>query len=362
MLILKQHLWFYSHPGHCSLGGNPLMPCLASPPVIPLLPILNQPHHPSFHRYYMMTDYAFFSQGSDRWKELTSMWGCHPICPQLQQFHIASITQSEISSLTNLKAWGEKQKVHSDIAFLLILAKEDATGDRKYGLSTIWVNPHQARVHSMEEAVGELTVWVSSRPDWPYTLVWLNEDTCHAPLPREGHLGILPQGGTNMTACSKISQLEVCQLLVSGLQVAYLVGLNGHEDPIIISLSKSLANSTSLTGGRSAYLAINILLPLVEELDQKGLPLGRCSTILIASPLKATPPKLEREVSMTMEVRNLGWCQACLAAGQGTQPQKYQTLWSYLHLHPTSWGISPSQWTPCPRWAPRMMSRWWKPP
>ena len=37
----------------------------------------------------------------------------------------------------------------------------------------------------MEEAVRELTAWVSSGPNWPYALVWLNEDTCHMPLPKE---------------------------------------------------------------------------------------------------------------------------------------------------------------------------------
>ena len=52
----------------------------------------------------------------------------------------------------------------------------------------------------MEEAVRELTTWVSSGPNWPYALVQLNEDTCHVPLPKEGNLGILPQGGADMTA------------------------------------------------------------------------------------------------------------------------------------------------------------------
>ena len=200
---------------------------------------------------------------------------------------------------------GEKQKVCIDITFLLALAEEEATGGRRYGLSTIWVNPCQASVHSMEEAVRELTAWVSSGPDWPYTLLQLNEDTCHAPFSKEGHLGILPQGGTDMTACRRISQMELCQLLISDLQVAYPVGLNGHEDPVIPSLPESLANGISLTGGRSIYLEINIQQPMVKELDQKASPLGRSSAIIIASPLKTTPLKLEREVSMTMEVRSL---------------------------------------------------------
>ena len=75
--------------------------------------------------------------------------------------------------------------------------------------------------------------------------------------------------------------------------------------PVITSLPESLANGISLTGGKSMYLEIDIPQPMVKELDQKALPLDGCSTIIISSPLKTTPPKLEREVSMTMEVRSL---------------------------------------------------------
>ena len=238
---------------------------------------------------------------------------------------------------------GGQKKFQNDITFLLVSTKQEVPGDRKCGLSTIWVNTCQARVCFMEDVVRELTAWVSSGPDWPYVLVQLNEDTHHVPLPKEGHLSILPEGGTNMTTWGRISQLEVCQLLASGLQVAYLVGLNGNEDPIITSLPKSLTNGISITGGGSIYLELNIPHPMAEELDRKASPLGRLSSILIASPLKTTPPKPERYVSMTMEVRSL-LSMAMLdtfVAGQGTSPQKDQTLWLYSHLHPTSWEISP---------------------
>ena len=99
---------------------------------------------PFFYRHHMMTDYAFFSQGSDRWgKNLIPLWGHFTICPPLHQFHISSITQSMLSSLTSLKAWREKQKVHQDIAFLLVLAEEEATGEggmafQKYGWTLVW--------------------------------------------------------------------------------------------------------------------------------------------------------------------------------------------------------------------------------
>ena len=200
---------------------------------------------------------------------------------------------------------GERQKVCHNIIFLLVLAEEEATGDRKYGLLTIWVNPCQSRVPSMEEVVGKLTAWVSSGPNWSYALVQLHEGTCHAPLPKEGHLGILPQRGTEATPCRQISQLEVCQLLISGPQVTYPKGLNGCEEPIITSLPESLANGISLTRDESIYPEIDIPQSLAEELDRKVLPIGEFSTIIIASPHKSTPPKLEGEGSMTMEVRNL---------------------------------------------------------
>ena len=96
---------------------------------------------------------------------------------------------------------GEGQKLCHDIAYLFILAEEEATGDRKYGPSTVWVNPSQARVPSMEEAVGKLTAWASSGPNRPYALVQLQKGTHHASLPKEGHLGILPQRGVEATPC-----------------------------------------------------------------------------------------------------------------------------------------------------------------
>ena len=97
-----------------------------------------------------------------------------------------SLSVAELSSLNGLRAWGERQKSHHDITFLLVLAGEEAMGDRKYGLSTIWVSPSQARVPSMEEAVGKLTTWASCGPDWPYALVQLHEGNCHVPLPKGG--------------------------------------------------------------------------------------------------------------------------------------------------------------------------------
>ena len=120
-----------------------------------------------------------------------------------------------------------------------------------------------------------------------------------------------PQGGVLGHATSErgrgsplwaLSQLEVCQLLVTGPQVVYPVGLNGQDEPVITSLPELLASGISLTTGEPICLGIDIPSPPVEELDQKIPPLGKVSTILVASPHKSP---LKSEGSMTMEVRNL---------------------------------------------------------
>ena len=173
----------------------------------------------------------------------------------------------------------------------------------------IWVNPYQARVSPVEEAVKQLTTLVSSGHDWPYGLVQVIGETYYAPLPREGHLSILPEGGTSSATCRRVSQLEVCQLLSSGSQVIYPVGLNGCKVPVIASLPNSLAKGANLLGGKPIYVKVDIPQSTVEGPEQKVLPSGNCSSILMTSPIKATLSKVEREVSMTMEVRELhpGW-------------------------------------------------------
>ena len=77
-------------------------------------------------------------------------------------------------------------------------------------------------------------------------------DTCHAPLSMEGHLSIMVEGSTSSVACGRISQLEVCQLLSSGSQVIYSVGLNGCQVPVIMSLPESLAKGATLLGDEPA--------------------------------------------------------------------------------------------------------------
>ena len=197
-----------------------------------------------------MTEYAFFAQKADRWrKDMAPLWGTLKICPQLCWLKLLCHYEAELSSLNGLKVWGERQKPHHNIAFLLVWV-ENALGDRHYGISIVWADPSQVRAASMEEVVSFLITCTSSGTNWPYALVWLHEGTHHAPLPKDGHLGILPQKGAEATHYGQISQLEVCQLPANSPQVIYPIGLNRQDKPIITLLPEPLASGISLMAGK----------------------------------------------------------------------------------------------------------------
>ena len=80
-----------------------------------------------------------------------------------------------------------------DMAYLLVHTR-DTLEAQDYGVSLVWISPNQVCPPTMEEAVGTLSAYISSGPNWPYTLAQLYEGSSHTPLPRDKHLGILPQG------------------------------------------------------------------------------------------------------------------------------------------------------------------------
>ena len=182
----------------------------------------------------------------------------------------------------------------------------------------------------MEEAVKQLTILISTRPDWPYALVWLNTDICHVPLPKEGHLRILVEGGTSGATCRWISQLDICQLLSLGSQVIYPVGLNGCEVAVITSLPKLLAKGMTMLGGKPIYLSVDILQSTMKGQGSKALsPVGHSISILNASPIRAPPPEVEGWVSMTMEVRELLSWAVLDTSGQvsgGSTPKRLEPM------------------------------------
>ena len=65
----------------------------------------------------------------------------------------------------------------------------------------------------MEEAVEKLTTFTSSGADWPYDLAQLCGDPHQAPLPKNKHLGVLPQGKAQETFCGRSANLKSANCL-----------------------------------------------------------------------------------------------------------------------------------------------------
>ena len=255
-----------------------------------------------------MGEYEFFSQDPAQWGDaLQSIWGHHDICPLLGSFHTTAITQSKLSSLTSLKTWGEAERFKSKVAFLLVSTKGPTEGDKVFGLTMIWVHLYQARVPSMGEAVKLLTPLPSTTSDCSYALVQFIRDTCHALLPKEGQLS--GPGCRRHWQChlqKGHSTTGFCQLLSSGSQVIYPAGLNGCDVLLITSPPVPMAKGINLLGSDPIYLKVDIPPSNMEGPELKALPLSSHSpSTLVASPIRPPPPKVEGEVSMTMEVREL---------------------------------------------------------
>ena len=177
------------------------------------------------------------------------------------------------------------------MAYLLVKV-EDTSEVQGYSMALVWISPHQAQASTMEEALEILSTCVSSGPDWPYVLTQLYEGTNHAPLPKDKHLSILPQGKVE-SPCGQISQLEVHQLLSAGLRVVYPMGLNRGDQPVTIDLPGPLHSGSSVTTNEHPCIKIDIPSPTPEEQDGANLPLGGgYGTQAIAMPKTPWKPRV----------------------------------------------------------------------
>ena len=247
-----------------------------------------------------MTEFDFFSNRAERWtKDLSTLLGNINICPHLNCLELPCHSPAELISVSGFKVWGDIQNPHCDMAYLLVHVG-DTEEEIQYGVSQVWVSPHQARDLTMEEAVEKLATCTSNGNDLPYILAQLYEGSDHAPLPKGKHLGILSQGEAEETSSGWISQLNICQLLSASPQVIYPSALNGHGKPIITTLPEPLSSGKSIIANEHSYLEIDI--PFKRELDTKALLIGEASIILKTIPPKSSP---EPKCSLAAEVDNL---------------------------------------------------------
>ena len=271
-LKLKQDSWFYSHSGYHPAGGisRCLMRHLPQVFTYYLLLTINFSH---LYRNSTMTEFEFFTGKEDRWGDsMRALWGNLSICPTIDHVKLPYHTWGNCFLLATLKS-GEMPKSLTATWLTSWFGQEMSWMLKGYGMGLVWISPHQAWAPTMDEALRILSALPSSGPDWLYILIQSYDSANHVPLPKDKHLGVLPQGKAE-NPCGWISQLEVHQLLSARTRVIYTIGLNGGNQSITIDLPELLHSSSSVTNDEHTYLKIDIPSPTPEEQDCANLPLG----------------------------------------------------------------------------------------
>ena len=129
------------------------------------------------------------------------------------------------------------------------------------------------------------------------------------PLSKEGHLCAMINGTPSRNTCRHLAQMEVHQLLQCGDQVVYPKGLNGGLEPVLTSLTTSLAQGVNMLGApihEPSFLPVDLSQVTPGDHAPKTSAPYRNSTPSSPSHLAIEhPPKTDSHISMTAEVQDL---------------------------------------------------------
>ena len=204
---------------------------------------------------------------------------------------------------------GDAEKLWGNLAFLQIVPRKTTEGEMAFGLAMVWAHPYQACLSSLDETARKLALLLNSGDNWVYTFVQLNKDTQHVPLSKEGHLNTMINGMPSRNIWGHLCQLEVHQLLQCGDQVAYPKGLNRGLEPMLTSLTASLAQGMNMLGAPShepSFLPVGLSQVTPGDHAPKASAPHRTLTPSLPSHFAMEhPPKADSHISMTAEVQEL---------------------------------------------------------
>ena len=231
-----------------------------------------------------MSEFEFFKGRADRWGDsMRALWGSLEICPPTDHIDLPRHMAGELLSIGLLKVWEDAEKPHLGMAYFLVWA-DDTSEAGNYGLAIVWTDSCQARMVLMGEALEALSSHTPEGSDWPYILIQSYEGVNHMPLPKDGHICVLPQGEVESPS-GQISQLKICQLLSAGPLVVFPMELNQGNQSVTIDLPESLHMGSSVITDEYPYIEVNIPTLVPEEQGNANLPLGeKCNTATADQP------------------------------------------------------------------------------
>ena len=253
------------------------------------------------YRNTTMSEFKFFKGRADRWGDsMRALWGSLEICPPTDHIDLPHHMAGELLSIGHLKVWGDAQKLHLGMDYFLVRA-DDSSEAGNYGLAIVWIDSCQARMVSMGEALEALSSHTPEGSDWPYVLIQSYEGTNHMPLPKDGHICVLPQGEVGNLS-GQISQIKIHQLLSAGPSVVFPMELNQGDQSVTIDLPESLHMGSSVINDEYPYIEVNIPTLVPKEQGNANSPLGKkCNTATANQPKTSWKPR----ITLTAEVKDL---------------------------------------------------------
>ena len=87
-----------------------------------------------------MSEFKFFVERVDRWgNSMQALWGSLGIFPPIDHIGLPHHTAEEIHSISHLKIWGDVQKLHHGMAYLLVRV-DDTSKAGTYGMAIVWIS------------------------------------------------------------------------------------------------------------------------------------------------------------------------------------------------------------------------------
>ena len=115
----------------------------------------------------------------------------------------------QLTTLSQAGAWGYVENPWWDMAFVLITPSLVIRCEWAFGLTAMWVHPHQAHLPTLMEVAWKLMLLADEGLNWLYAFAWMNDAMAHMPLSSEGHIGIMADSVPIANACGHLEQLQV---------------------------------------------------------------------------------------------------------------------------------------------------------
>ena len=135
-------------------------------------------------------------------------------------------------------AWGDAEKPHQDMAFLLIVPSLAVRCKQVFRLAIMWMHPHQVHLPTLVDVMKKLLLLLDEGAHWPYAYIRMNDAMAHMLLSSVWHIGTMTGDLPSQNACGHLHQLCVQQLLQCRGWVVCLDGLNGELESLVFNFKE----------------------------------------------------------------------------------------------------------------------------